>query len=115
MTERLSAAAATGHALATDVAEWLVRSGVAFRDAHEIAGRLVRHCDEQGLELWEVDDAGLQGVDERLSPDVRTVLTVRGALESRSTHGGTAPVRVAEQLAALADATHAHAAWASGP
>jgi argininosuccinate lyase len=112
--ERLTAAAATGHALATDVAEWLVRDGVAFRDAHEIAGRLVRHCDDLGLELWEVDDAGLADVDERLTPGVRDVLSVRGALEARSTHGGTAPARVAEQLAALADAAHEHAAWASG-
>jgi argininosuccinate lyase len=112
--DRLTAAAATGHALATDVAEWLVREGVAFRDAHEIAGALVRHCDEHGAELWEVDDEGLRSVDERLTPEVRSVLTVRGALASRSTHGGTAPARVAEQLSALADAAHAHAAWASG-
>jgi argininosuccinate lyase len=111
--ERLGAAAATGHALATDVAEWLVRTGVAFRDAHEITGRLVRHCESEGLELWEVDDDALHAVDERLTPDVRTVLTVRGALASRSTHGGTAPSRVAEQLSALADAAHAHAAWAT--
>jgi argininosuccinate lyase len=111
--ERLSAAAATGHALATDVAEWLVRDGVAFRDAHEITGRLVRHCDEHGLELWDVDDTALAALDARLRPEVRSVLTVRGALESRSTHGGTAPARVAEQLAALADAAHAHARWAS--
>jgi len=111
--ERLSAAAATGHALATDVAEWLVRDGVAFRDAHEITGRLVRHCDQHGLELWDVDDAALAALDPRLRPEVRSVLTVRGALESRSTHGGTAPARVAEQLAALADAAHSHAGWAS--
>jgi argininosuccinate lyase len=45
---------------------------------------------------------------------VRSVLSVRGALLARSTHGGTAPARVAEQLAALADAAHAHAAWATG-
>ena len=57
--ERLTAAAATGHALATDVAEWLVRSGVAFRDAHEISGRLVRWCDDAGCELWEVGDDDL--------------------------------------------------------
>jgi argininosuccinate lyase len=112
--ERLGAAAATGHALATDVAEWLVRNGVAFRDAHEITGRLVRHCEVAGLELWEVDDDALRSVDERLTAEVRSVLTVRGALASRSTHGGTAPARVAEQLAALADAAHGHAAWATG-
>jgi argininosuccinate lyase len=113
-TERLSAAAATGHALATDVAEWLVRQGVAFRDAHEISGRLVRWCDEHGCELWEVADDDLAGVDVRLTPEVRTVLSVRGSLESRSAYGGTAPARVAEQLAAMADAAHEHAAWASG-
>jgi argininosuccinate lyase len=112
--ERMTEAAATGHALATDVAEWLVRTGTAFRDAHEVAGRLVRHCDEHGLQLWEVDDAGLAGVDPRLTPDVRSVLSVRGALLARSTHGGTAPARVAEQLAALADAANEHAAWATG-
>jgi argininosuccinate lyase len=111
--ERLSAAAATGHALATDVAEWLVRSGVPFREAHDVAGRLVRHCDDRGIELWDVDDVGLRSIDERLTPDVRSVLSVRGALEARSAHGGTAPARVAEQLAALADAAHEHAAWAS--
>ena len=112
--ERLTEAAATGHALATDVAEWLVRSGVVFRDAHEITGRLVRWCDEHSCELWDVSDADLAAVDERLTPDVRSVLSVRGALESRSTYGGTAPARVAEQLSSLADAAHAHAAWASG-
>ncbi len=90
----MSAAAATGHALATDVAEWLVRTGTAFRDAHEIAGRLVRYCDERDLELWELDDDGLASVDARLTPEVRTVLSVRGSLTARSTHGGTAPARV---------------------
>jgi argininosuccinate lyase len=112
--ERLAEAAATGHALATDVAEWLVRSGVAFRDAHEISGRLVRWCDEQGCQLWEVSDDDLAAVDTRLRPEVRTVLSVRGALASRSTFGGTAPDRVAEQLSSLADAAHDHAAWATG-
>ena len=112
--ERMSAAAATGHALATDVAEWLVRNGTAFRDAHEISGALVRHCDEHRLELWEVGDEALAAVDHRLTPDVRSVLSVRGALESRATHGGTAPARVAEQLSSLADAAHSHAAWATG-
>jgi argininosuccinate lyase len=111
--ERLSAAAATGHALATDVAEWLVRAGVPFREAHDITGRLVRFCDERGVELWDVDDEGLRFVDERLTPDVRSVLSIRGALAARSAHGGTAPARVAEQLSALADAAHEHAAWAS--
>jgi argininosuccinate lyase len=112
--ERMSEAAGTGHALATDVAEWLVRTGTPFREAHEVSGRLVRYCDEHGLELWDLDDDALAGVDPRLTPDVRSVLSVRGSLLARSTHGGTAPARVSEQLAALADAAHAHAAWATG-
>ena len=52
-------------------------------------------------------------IDPRLTPEVRSVLTVPGALRSRATHGGTAPARVAEQLAALADAAHEHASWAT--
>ncbi|MDQ1584971.1 MAG: argininosuccinate lyase [Actinomycetota bacterium] len=112
--ERMAGAAAAGHALATDVAEWLVRSGVPFREAHDVSGRLVRWCDDHECELWEVGDADLAALDRRLTPGVRSVLSVRGALEARSTFGGTAPVRVGEQLGALADAAHRHAAWGSG-
>ena len=111
--ERVARAAPEGFALATDVAEWLVRRGVAFRDAHEVAGRLVRWCEARGCELWDPTDEQLAEIDPRLTPEVRSVLTVRGALEARATHGGTAPARVAEQLAALADAAHRHAAWAA--
>src|SRR3954454_5490825 len=111
--QRLADAAATWHALATDVAEWLVRNGTAFRDAHEAVGRLVRWCEEHDCELWDPSDDELAALDARLTPDVRTVLSVRGALQSRATYGGTAPVRVAAQLSELADAAHRHAAWAS--
>ena len=99
--EVLEAAAPQGFALATDVAEWLVRQGVPFRSAHEISGAMVAFCEQAGLELDELDDDQLAGIDERLTPDVRSVLSVRGALAARSTRGGTAPERVAEQLAAL--------------
>ncbi|MDP9393884.1 MAG: argininosuccinate lyase [Actinomycetota bacterium] len=112
--ERLTASAPEGFSLATDVAEWLVRQGVAFREAHEVTGALVQWCDGHGCELWDVGDADLAGISPHLTPDVRQVLSVRGALESRSAHGGTAPARVAEQLAALADAAHGHGAWATG-
>src|SRR3954463_13791473 len=61
--ERMSEAAGTGHALATDVAEWLVRTGTPFREADEVSGRLVRYCDEHDLELWDLDDDALAGVD----------------------------------------------------
>jgi argininosuccinate lyase len=115
-TDRLTAAAPEGYALATDVAEWLVRRGVPFREAHETAGDLVRHCERRGAELTELTDDELAAVDPRLTPQVRSVFDVAGALQARSSHGGTAPDRVAEQLAALADQVHGHAAWAAaGP
>ncbi len=113
--ERMSAAAPAGHALATDVAEWLVRQGVPFREAHEAAGALVQHCERHDCELSDVDDAGLASIDARLTPEVRSVLSVAGALRSRASYGGTAPERVAEQLALLADLSHSHAAWARRP
>ena len=114
-TERLTAAAPEGYALATDVAEWLVRTGVPFREAHEVAGDLVRFCEKQGGELIDLDDADLAAVDPRLTPAVRAVLDVPGALQARSAHGGTAPDRVAEQLRALEAAVRAHRAWAAEP
>ncbi|MGX6397109.1 argininosuccinate lyase [Rothia kristinae] len=98
---RLAELAPQGFALATDVAEWLVRQGVPFRDAHEIAGEAVRVCEERDCELWDLSDADFAQISEHLSPGVREVLTVRGSLESRSSQGGTAPSAVADQLRAL--------------
>ena len=66
-----------------------------------------------GIELWQLDDADFASVDARLDPSVRSVLSVRGALEARSAVGGTAPSRVAEQLAATSSAATEHAAWAT--
>ncbi|MDP9117131.1 MAG: argininosuccinate lyase [Actinomycetota bacterium] len=111
-TERLSASAPSGFALATDVAEWLVRRGVAFRDAHETSGAFVSYCEQRGLDLGDLTDDQLREIDERLTPDVRQVLSVPGALASRSSIGGTAPARVAEQLAQLNADVHAQLAWA---
>jgi argininosuccinate lyase len=110
--ERVAASASQGFTLATDVAEWLVRQAVPFRDAHEISGALVRRCEERRCELSDLTDEELARVDPALTPQVRAVLTVPGALRARSARGGTAPERVAEQLAALAETAHRHAAWA---
>jgi len=99
-TDRMAALAPQGFSLATDVAEWLVRQGVPFRVAHEVAGACVRACEqhEPPVELWELTDDELAAVHPALTPEVRAVLTVEGSVASRSAHGGTAPVRVAEQL-----------------
>ena len=110
-TDRMAALAPQGFSLATDVAEWLVKQGVPFRDAHEVSGHLVRVCEENGIELHEVTDEQLASVSARLTPEVREVLSVEGSVASRTGVGGTAPVRVAEQRAELVqrvqDAAHA--------
>ncbi len=112
-TARLESLAPQGFSLATDVAEWLVRHGVAFRIAHEVAGECVRVCEARGIELWDLTDADLAAIDPALTPGVREVLTVEGSLESRNAKGGTAPARVAEQLAAARAASSAARPWAT--
>jgi argininosuccinate lyase len=112
--ERIAAGAAAGFALATDLAELLVRRGVPFREAHEVVGHLVVWCQVHDCELDDVSDADLAKVSPHLTPDVREVLTVPGALAARQSPGGTAPARVAEQLAQLRDAVDEQAAWATG-
>jgi len=100
-TERMAALAPQGFSLATDIAEWLVREGVPFRVAHEVAGACVRRCEELGIELHELTDDQFAEIDPHLTPAVRDVLTVEGSVSSRTGRGGTAPERVAEQLAEL--------------
>jgi len=110
-TDRMAELAPQGFSLATDVAEWLVREGVPFRVAHEVAGACVRRCEELGLELDELTDEQLAAIDVHLTPGVREVLTVEGSVASRDARGGTAQVRVAEQLDELRRAVAEHRAW----
>jgi len=100
-TVRMAELAPQGFSLATDVAEWLVKRGVPFRDAHEISGALVKLCEERGIELSGVTDDMLASVSPELSVQVREVLTIEGSVASRDGVGGTAPVRVTEQRAEL--------------
>jgi argininosuccinate lyase len=113
-TARMAALAPAGFSLATDVAEWLVREGVPFREAHEIAGACVRACEERGIELADLSDADLAGISARLTPEVRDVLIVEGSLASRDGVGGTAPARVAEQLSVVRARAAERRAWAVG-
>ncbi|MFC5186476.1 argininosuccinate lyase [Actinomadura harenae] len=113
-TERLEALAPDGFALATDLAELLVRRGVVFRDAHEIVGHLVAWCQSNDKDFGDLTDDELAKVSEHLTPDVREVLNVPGALASRKAHGGTAPDRVREQLDSLRAQVTEHAAWSAG-
>jgi argininosuccinate lyase len=100
-TDRMAELAPQGFSLATDVADWLVRRRIPFRDAHEISGALVRFCEQNGLDLHELSDEQYSSVSPHLSGEVREVLTVAGSIASRDGAGGTASVRVEEQLATL--------------
>jgi argininosuccinate lyase len=111
--KRLRELAPAGFTLATDLAEYLVQRGVAFREAHEIVGHLVVWCQVNDVSLEEVSDEDLAKVSAHLTPDVRAVLTVEGALAARKGFGGTAPERVAEQLTALRATVDNGAAWAT--
>jgi argininosuccinate lyase len=88
-TARLTELAPRGFSLATDVAEWLVRAGVPFREAHEIAGAAVRRCEELSCDRPDLTDEQLAEVSASLTPDVREVLTVAGSVGSRDGRGGT--------------------------
>jgi argininosuccinate lyase len=112
-SERLRQSAPAGFTLATDLAEYLVRRGVAFREAHEVVGHLVVWCQVHDCDLAEVSDGDLSKISEHLTPDVREVLTVDGALAARKAYGGTAPERVAEQITALRAAVADTSDWHS--
>ena len=108
---RLASLAPAGFSLATDVAEWLVRRGVPFRVAHELAGGCVQAAEAKGTGLDGLSDDDLAAISPRLTPDVRSVLSVAGSVSSRDAVGGTAPARVAEQMAAARANAASHRPW----
>lgn len=113
--DRMRELAPRGFTLATDLAEWMVRQGVPFREAHEASGACVRIAEERGVDLVDLTDEELSGVDKRLTPEVREVLTIDGAVASRTTKGGTAGVRVAEQRETVRQHAAAAREWAQKP
>jgi argininosuccinate lyase len=96
--ERMRAAAAEGHATATDLADYLVKRGVPFRDAHEAVARAVRAAEAKGCDLAELPLAELHGFAREIGADVYTVLAIEGSLASRAHRGGTAPAQVLEAV-----------------
>ncbi|AJI79003.1 argininosuccinate lyase [Corynebacterium singulare] len=113
--DRMRELAPRGFTLATDLAEWMVRQGVPFREAHEASGACVQLAESRGVDLVDLSDEDLRGVDKRLLPEVREVLTIDGAVASRATKGGTAGVRVAEQRQRVDELTASFRDWASTP
>jgi len=115
-TDRMEELAPAGFTLATDIAEWMVRQGVPFRVAHEVAGACVREAESRGIGLDELDDETLTGINPSLTPAVREVLTVRGSVESRNAHGGTAPDQVRRQIDVVsAQSADLRTRWGAGP
>ena len=94
------AAAEGGYATATDLAEYLVRAKVPFRDAHAIVGNTVRYAIEQGKALHQLSLDQLQAFGAMIKADVFDYLSLEGSVQSRSHFGGTAPVRVRESISA---------------
>ena len=96
--EKMKVSAPTGFSLATEVADYLVRKGVPFAQAHEAAGACVALCEKLSCQLHELTDQQFAEVHPSLEPTVREVLTVEGAIASRTTVGGTAPSQVVVQI-----------------
>jgi len=92
--ERMRTAAAEGFSTATDLADYLVRKGMPFRDAHEAVARAVRQAEESGRGLADLSLAELQRFAPAVGPDVYGVLTLAGSVASRDHPGGTAPAQV---------------------
>ena len=96
--EKMALAAPLGFSLATEIADYLVRAHIPFAQAHEAAGKCVALCEASGRQLHQLSDEEFASVHPELKSDVRSVLTVQGALASRTTRGGTAPSALAQQL-----------------
>ncbi len=93
-------AALQGFATATDLADYLVRKGLAFRDAHDVVGRVVAHCVQAGCDLADLSLEYLQGYNHLIAADVYDYLTLEGSVAARNHVGGTAPDQVRQAIAA---------------
>ena len=97
--EAMRAAATEGFATATDLADYLVKKGTPFRDAHEVVALAVRHAVDKGCDLSDLPLAELQKFSPQIAEDVYQVLTLEGSLASRNHIGGTAPAQVMQAIA----------------
>jgi argininosuccinate lyase len=113
-SKNISGGNVKGHALATEIADYLARKGVPFSEAHEISGKCVKVAEKQGIEVHELSDSDLQGVDSRLDSGIRKFLSAEGALESRTSALSASPKSVTKQLTNLTSTLNAQSAWIAG-
>ncbi len=92
-------AAARGYSTATDLADYLARQGVPFREAHEVVGKLVGLCVKTNRQLWQLEESELRNAHEKLDARALEVVTVQSSVMMRTSYGGTAPIRVQEAIA----------------
>jgi argininosuccinate lyase len=91
---RMKKAAAAGYSTATDLADWLVRKGLPFREAHHVTGRIVAAAESAGVPLHRFPLAEMRAIEPRIEEDALTVLTPERSVASRTSFGGTAPANV---------------------
>jgi argininosuccinate lyase len=97
--DAMQRAALRGYATATDLADYLVKKGLPFRDAHEAVAHAVKIAMGRGVDLADLPLADLQAINARITADVSEALTLHGSLNARNVLGGTAPVQVLAQVA----------------
>jgi argininosuccinate lyase len=97
-TDKMKAAAGSGYATATDLADWLVRAlGMPFRQAHHVTGRIVAVAAEAGLDLEQLTLAQMQSIEPTITAEIFDILGVEKSVRSRVSYGGTAPENVRKQ------------------
>jgi argininosuccinate lyase len=97
--QAMRAAALQGYATATDLADYLVKKGLPFRDAHEAVALAVRHAEQQGCDLADLELDALRQFSDLIGDDIYAVLTLEGSLAARNHTGGTAPQQVEAAIA----------------
>jgi argininosuccinate lyase len=97
--QAMEAAARRGYATATDLADYLVKQGLPFRDAHEVVAHAVKLGLQKGVDLADLSLSELKALHPKIGDDAPTVLTLRGSLNARQVRGGTAPAQVLAQVA----------------
>ena len=109
--EKISAGVLSGHALATEIADFLVRDGVSFAQAHEISGEAVAVAEGRGVEVHELTDAEFAGIDVRLTSHLRQNLSALAAIDSRVSISGTSTKSVTAQIAQLEAKIRGYSSW----
>ncbi|MGB9935552.1 argininosuccinate lyase [Thermodesulfovibrio yellowstonii] len=99
--ERMKEACGSGYITATDIAEYLVKKGVPFRNAHEITGKIVLYCNEKGKNLNELSIKELKKFSPKIEKDLYAILTPEGSIDSKSSYGSTSKKSVKEQIRML--------------